>query len=85
VNDAGQGVYGKFQETDIHLEIDIVNLNIISVMILTNLFITDRLDKGTGKILNLSSIASKSPGPWQSVYHGTKALSNPGQRRSVKN
>lgn len=74
VNDAGQGVYGKFQETDIHREIDIVNLNIISVMILTKLFITDRLDKGFGKILNLSSIASKSPGPWQSVYHGTKAF-----------
>jgi short-subunit dehydrogenase len=74
VNDAGQGVYGKFQDTDIHREIDIVNFNINSVMILTKLFIKDRLEKGSGKILNLSSIASKSPGPWQSVYHGTKAF-----------
>ncbi|WP_374442942.1 SDR family NAD(P)-dependent oxidoreductase [Epilithonimonas sp.] len=74
VNDAGQGVYGKFQDTDIHREIDIVNLNIISVIILTKLFIKDRLEKGSGKILNLSSIASKSPGPWHSVYHGTKAF-----------
>jgi short-subunit dehydrogenase len=32
------------------------------------------VDRGEGKILNLSSIASKSPGPWQSVYHGTKAF-----------
>ena len=24
--------------------------------------------------MNLSSIASKTPGPWQSVYHGTKAF-----------
>jgi uncharacterized protein len=30
--------------------------------------------RGNGKILNLSSIASKLPGPWQSVYHGTKAF-----------
>jgi len=30
--------------------------------------------RGSGKILNLSSIASKIPGPWQSVYHGTKAF-----------
>lgn len=28
----------------------------------------------SGKILNLSSIASKLPGPYQSVYHGTKAF-----------
>ena len=30
--------------------------------------------RGSGKILNVSSIASKIPGPWQSVYHGTKAF-----------
>ncbi|EJL75921.1 SDR family NAD(P)-dependent oxidoreductase [Chryseobacterium populi] len=74
VNNAGQGVYGKFTDTDIHREIDIVNLNITSVIILTKLFLKDRLVKGSGKILNLASIASKSPGPWQSVYHGTKAF-----------
>lgn len=74
VNDAGQGVYGKFQDTDIHREVDIVNLNIISVIILTKLFIKDRLPKGSGKILNLASVASKIPGPWHSVYHGTKAF-----------
>lgn len=34
----------------------------------------DRLPKGSGKILNLASIASKAPGPWHSVYHGTKAF-----------
>jgi len=74
VNDAGQGIYGKFQDTDIHSEIDIINLNIIAVMILTKLFIKDRLEKGSGKILNLASIAGKMPGPWQSVYHATKAF-----------
>ena len=30
--------------------------------------------RGDGKILNVSSIASKIPGPYQSVYHGTKAF-----------
>lgn len=74
VNDAGQGVYGKFQETDIHREVDIINLNIVSVIILTKLFLKDRLPKGSGKILNLASVASKAPGPWHSVYHGTKAF-----------
>lgn len=74
VNDAGQGVYGKFQDTDIHREVDIINLNIVSVIILTKLFLKDRLPQGSGKILNLASIASKAPGPWHSVYHGTKAF-----------
>ncbi|WP_294234536.1 SDR family oxidoreductase [uncultured Chryseobacterium sp.] len=74
VNDAGQGVYGKFQDTDVHREVDIINLNIVSVIILTKLFLKDRLPKCSGKILNLSSIASKAPGPWHSVYHGTKAF-----------
>jgi short-subunit dehydrogenase len=32
------------------------------------------ISNGSGKILNLASIASKSPGPWQTVYHGTKAF-----------
>lgn len=44
------------------------------MVILTKLFIKDRLGKKGGKILNLSSIASKMPGPWHSVYHGTKAF-----------
>lgn len=73
VNDAGQGVYGKFRETPIQREIDIINLNIISLVVLTKLFIENRTAK-SGKILNLSSIASKAPGPWNSVYHGTKAF-----------
>jgi short-subunit dehydrogenase len=30
--------------------------------------------RGNGKILNLASIAGKTPGPLQAVYHGTKAF-----------
>jgi short-subunit dehydrogenase len=32
------------------------------------------IKKGRGRILNLSSVASKAPGPLNSVYHGTKAF-----------
>ncbi len=74
VNDAGQGQYGLFTETDINRELDIVQLNIGSLIILTKKFLQDMVARGEGRILNLSSIASKQPGPWQSVYHGTKAF-----------
>jgi short-subunit dehydrogenase len=74
VNDAGQGCYGKFIETDIYRELDIIQLNIASLVILTKHFLKEMVARGEGKILNLSSIASKVPGPYQSVYHGTKAF-----------
>ena len=74
VNDAGQSVYGLFKETDIRRELAIVQLNISSLIVLTKLYLQDMLAQGEGKILNLSSIASKTPGPWQSVYHCTKAF-----------
>lgn len=74
VNDAGQGVYGLFKDTEIERELDIVNLNIASVIILTKFFLRDMISRNSGKILNVASIASKTPGPWQSVYHGTKAF-----------
>jgi uncharacterized protein len=74
INDAGQGQYGEFLDTDLQRELDIINLNISSLVILTKLFLRDMVAQGHGRILNLSSIASKIPGPWQSVYHGTKAF-----------
>jgi len=74
VNNAGQGQYGEFAETSIHRELSIIQLNISSLVVLTKLFLQDMLKKERGKILNLSSISSKTPGPFNSVYHGTKAF-----------
>ncbi|QRY55491.1 SDR family NAD(P)-dependent oxidoreductase [Sphingobacterium siyangense] len=74
VNNAGQGQYGLFIDTDIRRQLDIIQLNISSLVVLTHLFLKDMVAAGSGKILNLSSIASKAPGPWQAVYHGTKAF-----------
>jgi short-subunit dehydrogenase len=74
VNDAGQGVYGLFSENDIDRELEIINLNISSLVVLTKLFLKDMLTRKSGRILNVASIASKVPGPWQAVYHGTKAF-----------
>jgi short-subunit dehydrogenase len=74
VNDAGQGLYGKFVDTDIKRELSIIQLNISSLVVLTKLFLKDMVQRGDGKILNLSSVAGKIPGPYQSVYHGTKAF-----------
>lgn len=73
VNDAGQGVYGLFTETDIERQIKIIHLNIVSLTRLTYYFLKDMLARNSGKILQVASIASELPGPYQAVYHATKA------------
>lgn len=74
VNDAGQGVYGLFKDNEIRRELDIIDLNISSVVILTKHFVQGMSARKSGKILNLASIAGTVPGPWQAVYHATKAF-----------
>lgn len=74
VNNAGHGHYGEFIDSNLSMELQIIDLNVASVVIITKLFLKDMVERRSGKILNLSSIASKAPGPWQSVYHGTKAF-----------
>lgn len=74
VNDAGMGEFGKFVENDLEKELAIVQLNICSVLSLTKPFARDMVARGSGRILNLSSIAGKIPGPYHAVYHGTKAF-----------
>jgi short-subunit dehydrogenase len=74
VNDAGQGAYGLFKDNDIERELDIIHLNICATVILTKHFVKQMIARGEGKILNLGSVAGKLPGPWQAVYHATKAF-----------
>lgn len=74
VNDAGQGVWGKFVETDLQKELDIIRLNIDATVILTKYFLKDMVARNSGKILQLASTASKAPTPLLSVYAGTKAF-----------
>jgi short-subunit dehydrogenase len=74
VNNAGQGVYGLFQDNDIQRELDIISLNVEATVILTKHFVQEMAARGEGKVLNLGSIASKTPGPWQAIYHATKAF-----------
>lgn len=73
VNDAGQGQFGLFVEADIRRLLDIIQLNVNSLTVLTHLFLKDMVARNEGKILQLASIASQLPGPWQAVYHATKA------------
>jgi short-subunit dehydrogenase len=73
VNDAGQGQYGLFIENDLQRQLSIIQLNVASLTALTHLFVKDMVARNEGKVLQLASIASETPGPLQAVYHATKA------------
>lgn len=73
VNDAGQGVYGKFTDTSLEDQIKIIHLNIVSLTQLTYHFLKDMVARNEGKILQLGSVVSELPSPLQAVYGGTKA------------
>jgi uncharacterized protein len=73
VNDAGQGVYGLFTETNIEDQMRIIHLNIVSLTKLTYHFLGDMKARNSGKILQLGSVVSELPSPYQAVYGGTKA------------
>jgi short-subunit dehydrogenase len=74
INDAGQGQHGPFADTDLRRHIEIVNLNIISLMALTHYFLRDMLQRKQGRILQLGSEVSKMPMPLLATYAATKAF-----------
>lgn len=74
VNNAGFGDFGEFIESDITKLENMVDLNIKSLMKLTHFFAGKMKNEGTGKILNVSSIAAFQPGPFMSAYYATKAF-----------
>ena len=72
INNAGFGVFGKFDETDLDKEINMINTNVEAVHILTKLYLREMKKKDNGKILNAASIAGFMVGPLMSSYYATK-------------
>lgn len=73
INNAGFGDFGKFINTDLDKELNMINTNITAVHILTKLFLQDMVKKNKGYILNVASIAGFMPGPLMATYYSTKS------------
>lgn len=73
VNNAGFGLHGNFVETDLSKELNMIDLNIKAVHILTKLFLKDMKKKNKGYILNVSSSAAFESGPLMATYYSTKS------------
>lgn len=72
INNAGFGLFGTFDETDLSREMEMIDLNVTTYHILTKLFLKDFLKKETGYILNVCSSAGFMAGPRLSTYYATK-------------
>lgn len=73
INNAGFGILGEFSEIDLERELNMIDVNVRAVTILTKLFLRDFKKKNSGMILNVASSAAFLPGPLLSGYYSTKA------------
>ena len=73
INNAGFGVFGALSETDLDRELDMIKTNVCAVHILTKLVAKKFMEKNSGYILNVASLAAFFPGPLFAAYYASKA------------
>lgn len=74
INNAGFGDWGSFDNTDLNKELDMINVNIKALHILTKEILKDFKKKDRGYILNVASSAGLlDGGPYMATYYATKA------------
>jgi short-subunit dehydrogenase len=72
---AGVGIGGDFtRETDLDAELDMIALNVSSVVHLAKRVLPGMVARGRGRVLITSSIAGTMPTPLEAVYGATKAF-----------
>ena len=73
INNAGLGGQGSLAERSLEDDANLLAVDIAALTALTKLFLPNFITRGSGRILNVSSIASLVPGPWQATYFAAKA------------
>lgn len=76
VNNAGFGIRGLFQESDLARQEEMHRLHIIATMRLTHAALRGMMARGRGTIVNVSSVAAFSQSPWNTTYSATKTWMN---------
>jgi short-subunit dehydrogenase len=72
---AGRGAGGDFaRQTDLRDELNIIDVNVTSTVHLAKRVLPAMVERGEGRVLFTSSIASTMPGSFQAVYNASKAF-----------
>lgn len=73
VNNAGFGDWGLFGRAELKRQLDMIQVNIVALTVLTRLALPRMVTQHKGRILNVASTAGFAPGPLMAVYYATKA------------
>lgn len=74
INNAGFGGCGPFSETDLDRELEMIDVNIRALHILTKLVLKKMQAQGRGYLLNVASSAGLlAAGPYMAAYYASKA------------
>ncbi len=74
VNNAGFGTTGTFAELPLERELAMIELNVSTVVRLTHAAVGAMAARGSGTIVNVSSLAAFQPLPKSATYAATKAF-----------
>jgi short-subunit dehydrogenase len=74
INNAGFGVYGAFSETPLSLILKMIQLHICTQIETIRLFLPGMIERQSGSIINVASIAGLLPIPFFAEYAATKAF-----------
>lgn len=74
VLNAGMGVHGRFDEIDLERQLQLIDLNIRSTVHLATLLTRDMVVRKEGRLLFVSSVAGRGPGPGHAAYAASQAF-----------
>ncbi len=74
VNNAGFGIVGEADATDVDRVLNMVRLNVSATVDLTHRLLPDMLARGHGAILNVSSLSAFQPVAYMGAYAASKAF-----------
>ncbi|MDX1890449.1 SDR family oxidoreductase [Mycolicibacterium sp. 050158] len=74
INNAGVGLHGDFAAQEVERNAAQIQLNCVTLVELTGLYLPSMLSARRGLILNVASTASFQPTPGMAVYGATKAF-----------
>lgn len=74
VNDAGYSPAGQFSDLSIADIRSMIQVSVTSLSELTSVFLRPMLERGRGRILNMSSMMAKTPCPYNALYGAAKVF-----------
>jgi short-subunit dehydrogenase len=74
VNNAGFGLWGEHMQIPWDQERQMLMLDVVALMQLTKLFTADMLKRGSGYVLQVSSIGAYQPSPTYAAYAAAKSF-----------